>query len=94
MSEEHKALGHRPPPGSLAAQAQAAATKHPKVPTHELTRAALEDAAKLEGGVEVAAVAGIDLNFIGEGAFSFLSFVREGMLTLLLLGSGGAEDHV
>lgn len=30
MSEEHKALGHRPPPDSLAAQAQAAAAKHPQ----------------------------------------------------------------
>ncbi|TFY63905.1 hypothetical protein EVJ58_g2967 [Rhodofomes roseus] len=29
MSHEHKALGFRPPPGSLAAEAQAAAAKHP-----------------------------------------------------------------
>lgn len=28
MSAEHKALGYRPPPGSLAAQAQSAADKH------------------------------------------------------------------
>lgn len=69
MSEEHKALGRRPPPGSLAAQAQAAAAKHPKSnghsPTHDLQRAALEDAAKIEG--VSATVAGIDLNYIGEG---------------------------
>lgn len=31
MSEEHKALGFRPPHGSLAAEAQAAAAKHPEV---------------------------------------------------------------
>ena len=29
MSEEHKTLGYRPPPGSLAATAQSAAAKHP-----------------------------------------------------------------
>ena len=28
MSHEHRALGYRPPPGSLAAEAQAAAAKH------------------------------------------------------------------
>ncbi len=69
MSEEHKALGHRPPPGSLAAQAQAAAAKHPQGAAatqpllHDLQRAALEDAAVIEG----AAANGIDLNYIGEG---------------------------
>lgn len=29
MSEEHKSLGYRPPPDSLAAKAQQSATKHP-----------------------------------------------------------------
>ena len=55
-SEEHKALGYRPPPGSLASQAQSAAAKHPDassgVSPKELRRAAIEDAAhiaKLEG---------------------------------------------
>ncbi|KAH9837815.1 uncharacterized protein C8Q71DRAFT_856996 [Rhodofomes roseus] len=55
-SEEHRALGYRPPPGSLASQAQAASAKHPDassgLPSHELKRAAIEDAAqiaKLEG---------------------------------------------
>lgn len=28
MSYEHRALGYRPPPGSIAAEAQAAAAKH------------------------------------------------------------------
>ena len=45
MSEEHKALGFRPPHGSLAAEAQAAAAKHPEVtgvqkPTLEKLKAA------------------------------------------------------
>lgn len=68
MSEEHKALGHRPPPGSLASQAQSAASKHPggaaqlQPDPHTLSRAALEDAAAFESGV----AAQIDLNFIGE----------------------------
>ncbi|EMD35170.1 hypothetical protein CERSUDRAFT_97093 [Gelatoporia subvermispora B] len=52
MSEEHKALGYRPPPGSLAAEAQSAASKHPDgaahPATHDLQRAALEDAAKIK----------------------------------------------
>lgn len=29
MSQEHKSLGYRPPPDSLAAKAQRSATKHP-----------------------------------------------------------------
>lgn len=52
MSEEHKALGYRPPPGSLAADAQAAAAKRPHVKEHTvephvLTVAALKDAARI-----------------------------------------------
>ena len=30
MSHEHRALGFRPPPGSLAAEAQSAAARHPE----------------------------------------------------------------
>ncbi|KIP09401.1 hypothetical protein PHLGIDRAFT_126295 [Phlebiopsis gigantea 11061_1 CR5-6] len=52
MSEEHKALGYRPPPGSLAAAAQAAAAKHPNASTGiepaKLAKAALKDAKKIE----------------------------------------------
>ncbi|KAL0065483.1 hypothetical protein AAF712_007547 [Marasmius tenuissimus] len=55
MSVEHKALGYRPPPGSLASEAQAAAAKHPNPPSPQLQvdaeilkKAALEDAAKIE----------------------------------------------
>ena len=72
MSEEHKALGHRPPPGSLAFQAQSAAAKHPQgaavsqPATHDLTRAALEDAVSMESS---GSAAQIDLNFIGEGSY-------------------------
>ncbi|EIW56716.1 uncharacterized protein TRAVEDRAFT_126961 [Trametes versicolor FP-101664 SS1] len=51
MSEEHRALGYRPPPGSLAAMAQAAAAKHPDanagVNSAALAQAALEDAKRI-----------------------------------------------
>lgn len=54
MSTEHKALGYRPPPGSLAADAQAAAAKHPeggadgaRVDPQTLAQAALKDAARI-----------------------------------------------
>lgn len=51
MSEEHRALGYRPPPGSLAAMAQAAAAKHPDasagVEPTALAQAALEDAKRI-----------------------------------------------
>lgn len=54
MSAEHKALGYRPPPGSLAADAQAAASKHPKglegvpkPPREVLAQEALKDAARI-----------------------------------------------
>ncbi|EEB92845.1 hypothetical protein MPER_08583 [Moniliophthora perniciosa FA553] len=51
MSEEHKALGYRPPPGSLAADAQSAAAKHPEgkasIDPAVLTQAALKDAARI-----------------------------------------------
>lgn len=51
MSAEHKALGYRPPPGSLAAEAQAAAAKHPdehlEVDVETLCKLALEDAARI-----------------------------------------------
>lgn len=51
MSEEHRALGYRPPPGSLAAMAQAAAAKHPDasagVDPATLAQAALEDAKQI-----------------------------------------------
>jgi len=68
MSVEHKALGHRPPPGSLAAEAQAEAAKHPDagplgVDETQLVQAAMSDAARIleKRSVEV------DLTAIGEG---------------------------
>ncbi|KAF9006974.1 hypothetical protein BDQ17DRAFT_1540044 [Cyathus striatus] len=56
VSNEHKALGHRPPHELLAAVAQSAAAKHPNTGKDSLTeedrqklaRAALLDAARIE----------------------------------------------
>ncbi|TFY63902.1 hypothetical protein EVJ58_g2962 [Rhodofomes roseus] len=52
MSAEHKALGYRPPPGSLAATAQAEAAKHPdasaNTPEQALEQAAIEDAIRIQ----------------------------------------------
>jgi len=51
MSLEHKALGYRPPPGSLAAEAQHAASVHPAtqatIAEDILSQAALRDAARI-----------------------------------------------
>ncbi|KAI8972595.1 hypothetical protein BD414DRAFT_469290 [Trametes punicea] len=54
VSEEHRALGFRPPDGSLAAQAQSAAARHPQgslIPPDEktLTEAAEADAVRVAG---------------------------------------------
>jgi hypothetical protein len=78
MSAEHKALGYRPPPGSLAAEAQAAAAKHPDahldVDPNTLRELAREDAARIAAerktGDVAAAVethSAIDLEQVGEG---------------------------
>ncbi|KAJ3569507.1 hypothetical protein NP233_g5003 [Leucocoprinus birnbaumii] len=52
MSEEHKNLGYRPPPGSLASEAQSVASKHEtgflaKHDTSTLEGAVREDAARI-----------------------------------------------
>ena len=69
MSAEHKALGYRPPAGSLAAEAQAAAAKNPqttpRIPEDHLTKAALEDAVRIK---QARAVSGVDSSATGEGA--------------------------
>ena len=47
MSEEHKALGYRPPPDSLAARAQRSSTKHPDS-SLGLDNATLREAARAD----------------------------------------------
>lgn len=69
MSVEHKALGYRPPPGSLAAEAQAAAAKHPRgavgLDEELLKKVAEEDAARIKEQRTATNV--VDLAGIGEG---------------------------
>lgn len=69
MSVEHKALGYRPPPGSLAAEAQAEAAKHPQLATQineeRLRLAALADAQRIKNEREQD---GVDPSAIGQGA--------------------------
>lgn len=76
MSEEHKALGYRPPPGSLAAEAQAAASKHSDttsagITAEQIREAALADAERIkkerDAQNEGSGVAHVDLNKVGEG---------------------------
>lgn len=69
MSAEHKALGYRPPPGSLAAAAQAAAAKHElkkysSVPEEDIMQAALDDALRIK--IQRAEEA-FDFSAVGEG---------------------------
>ncbi len=85
MSEEHKALGYRPPHGSLASAAQAAASKHPNpesnalhIDEEVLRKAALEDAARISaqrsqpGSPEMnSSTSGINLDAIGTGMSKF-----------------------
>ena len=81
MSEEHKALGYRPPPGSLAAQAQAAVARHEtqRAEEHSLTveaeklrQAAIADAEHIKQTRESVAPTNVDLNSIGEGTSAYL----------------------
>ena len=58
MSEEHKARGYRPPPGSLAAKAQRAAAAHPETKGH-IDPATLADAAIKDAGAEAPVAAGV-----------------------------------
>ncbi|KAI0370922.1 hypothetical protein BV20DRAFT_1018097 [Pilatotrama ljubarskyi] len=66
MSDEHKALGFRPPPGSLASEAQSAAAKHPDASANVdrtiLAKAALEDATHIAAGSQK----GLDVQNVGE----------------------------
>ncbi|KII84046.1 hypothetical protein PLICRDRAFT_179730 [Plicaturopsis crispa FD-325 SS-3] len=78
MSVEHKALNYRPPPGSLAANAQAAAAQHPDgaegappPPTPgTLKTAALLDAERIEAARRALSNAngelGVDISGVGE----------------------------
>ena len=104
MSEEHKALGHRPPPDSLAAQAQTFAarnqTLHPEddaltVDEDILRQAAIADAERIKKERGDFKDRGLDLDFIGEG--TYLLSRQENLGSRLIyyaLNSRGAQTHV
>ncbi|KAJ8473538.1 hypothetical protein ONZ51_g7809 [Trametes cubensis] len=73
MSHEHRALGFRPPPGSLAAEAQSAAAKHPDGDgTHldddTLREIALRDAERIKADRELNMVGEVNVSTVGKEA--------------------------
>ena len=72
MSHEHKALGFRPPPGSLAAEAQSAAARHPEGDgTHlddgTLRALATRDAERIKADRESSPAGEVDVSTVGKG---------------------------
>ncbi|KZT19561.1 hypothetical protein NEOLEDRAFT_1123870 [Neolentinus lepideus HHB14362 ss-1] len=100
MSEEHKILGYRPPPGSLAAEAQSAAAKHPEgvAPKKELNRrelreAAIEDAARIEAErVSQSPPSIADTGTLSPPAFGGLSAAPSGSLDLTNITAPQARE--
>ena len=75
MSHEHRALGFRPPPGSLAAEAQSAAARHPDGDgTHldddTLREIALRDAERIKADRELNMVGTVNISTVGKGALN------------------------
>ncbi|KAI0668896.1 hypothetical protein C8Q78DRAFT_1080773 [Trametes maxima] len=73
MSHEHRALGFRPPPGSLAAEAQSAAAKHPEGDGTQLADAtlreiALRDAERIKADRELALVGEANVSAVDKAA--------------------------
>ena len=73
MSHEHKALGFRPPPGSLAAEAQSAAARHPEgdgthLDDNTLREIALRDAERIKADRELNIVGEINVGAVSKGA--------------------------
>ncbi|OSD03727.1 hypothetical protein PYCCODRAFT_1408813 [Trametes coccinea BRFM310] len=71
MSHEHRALGFRPPPGSLAAEAQSAAARHPDgdgthLDDETLREIALRDAERIKADRELNIVEGVNVSTIGK----------------------------
>lgn len=92
---EHKAFGYHPqppPPGSLAAEAQAEAVKHPQVVAQiceeQLQSAALADAERIKNEREGS---GVHLSVIGQGV-SGLS--HHDLYFLIAPFSPSSQDHV
>ncbi|PCH42983.1 hypothetical protein WOLCODRAFT_90083 [Wolfiporia cocos MD-104 SS10] len=86
MSHEHRALGFRPPPGSLAAEAQAAAAKHPEgagassVDSGVLKEIALRDAERIKADRELNIVGEVNVDTLGKAGAERLASATENVL--------------
>ncbi|EIW56690.1 uncharacterized protein TRAVEDRAFT_73152 [Trametes versicolor FP-101664 SS1] len=82
MSHEHRALGFRPPPGSLAAEAQSAAARHPDgdgthLDDETLREIALRDAERIKADRgDVVPVDGANLSAVGKEAAATIASVE------------------
>ncbi|OBZ75004.1 hypothetical protein A0H81_05317 [Grifola frondosa] len=97
MSHEHRALGYRPPPGSLAAEAQAAAARHPEgngatLDDDTLREIALRDAERIKADRESNVVSDVNISAIGEeGAATLASATKHALGHTPLTASLAAE---
>ncbi|OCH88929.1 hypothetical protein OBBRIDRAFT_794740 [Obba rivulosa] len=85
MSHEHRALGFRPPPGSLAAEAQAAAARHPEgdgtiVDEELLKEVAVRDAARIKADRELNLVGEVNASTLGRAGAKRVIAVEERVL--------------
>ena len=104
MSEEHKALGYRPPANSLAAHVQAAVARHEcahssadtsTVDEEKLRQAAKADAERIKLERETLNQGGVDLDFIGEGKpFKVVQNERTGLSSSCNSGSRSTQAYV
>ncbi len=80
MSHEHKALGYRPPPGSLAAEAQSAAARHPEgdgthLDDETLREIAVRDAERIKADRELNMVGEVNVSALSKGRYSSPSHI-------------------
>ncbi|KAH9856286.1 hypothetical protein C2E23DRAFT_901017 [Lenzites betulinus] len=81
MSHEHRALGFRPPPGSLAAEAQSAAARNPEGDgTHldddTLRAIALRDAERIKADREVNLVGEVNVSAVSKEAAATIASIE------------------
>ncbi|KAI0632814.1 hypothetical protein C8Q77DRAFT_1196403 [Trametes polyzona] len=105
MSHEHRALGFRPPPGSLAAEAQSAAARHPDGDgTHldddTLREIALRDAERIKADRELNIVGEVNVSAVGKEAAATIASVEARALghpppsgTLAAEAQSAADKH-
>ncbi|RDX44981.1 hypothetical protein OH76DRAFT_1457817 [Lentinus brumalis] len=85
MSHEHKALGYRPPPGSLAAEAQSAAARHPEgdgthLDDETLREIAIRDAERIKADRELNMVGEVNVSALSKDGASEIQSVEQKIL--------------